>query len=183
MECMKLTGLQSQSLCSKVHLLLLLLFFFFLLLLSCLLTSFLLTLRSFRISSLLAWSNSEPFWQLLSWSLLEFGQFVLPSCFQCLSTEYLGTTFIKLLPVSIAPGVCPPLILREHTDGGRMFACEGFRVKSLFDGFVPHLQFLSLCQFFELIILVFLSLFVVIFVCLQGYNGVPDLLSLGSQLI
>merc|ERR1711892_289171 len=169
---------------------LLLLFFFFFVILfflfflsSGLLTSLFFTLWGGWVSGLFAWPLSEPLGEFPCWSLGELSQLVFPGRFQGFSTKDLSATFVQLLPVSVAPGVCPPLVLGEHPDGGRVLASEGLGVKTLLDGLVSHLKLLSLSQLFELVLLVLVSLLKVVFVGLQRHDGVPDVIGLGSKLV
>merc|ERR1719474_2052398 len=144
---------------------------FLVLLLGSLLSSgLLLTLRSLRISGLLARSHSEPLGQLLGGALREPGELLLPHRLQPLGADHLGATLVQLLAVAVRPRVRPPLVLGEHVDGGRVLLGEGLRVKTLL-------------ELLELVILVKLSLLVVVLVCLQGNNCVPDLVGFVLQLI
>merc|ERR1719500_299104 len=125
----------------------LLLLFLLVLLLSLLFScSLLLTLGRLRISSLFAWSNSEPLWQLLGGTLRELGELLLPVRLQPLGPDHLGATLVQLLAVAVASGVRPPLVLGEHPDGGGVLLGEGLGVKTLLDGLVPLLQLLPLGQ-------------------------------------
>merc|ERR1719500_1242229 len=127
--------------------LLLFLLFLLVLLLSLLFScSLLLTLGCLRISSLFAWSDSEPLWQLLGGTLRELGELLLPVRLQPLGPDHLGATLVQLLAVAVAPGVRPPLVLGEHPDGGGVLLGEGLRVETLLDGLVPLLQLLPLGQ-------------------------------------
>merc|ERR1719187_300614 len=138
---------------------------------------FLLSLGSLRISSLFAGPHSEPLWQFLGGPLLELVELLLPHGLQPLCPDHLGASLVQLLPVSVGPGVCPPLVLGEHVDGWGVLACEGLGVQTLLDGLVPQLQLLPLGQFLELVVLVKLPLLIVVFVCFQCDDGVPDLVS------
>merc|ERR1712088_637972 len=161
----------------------LLLFLLLVFLLGGLLSSgLLLTLGRLRISGLFAGADSEPLWQLLGWAFRELCELLLPHGLQPLSADNLGATLVQLLAVAVCPGVCPPLVLGEHVNGGGVLLGEGLGVKTLLDGLVPQLQLLPLCQLLELVILVELSLLVVILVGLQGDNGVPDLVGFVLQL-
>merc|ERR1711863_121967 len=167
---------------------LLLLLVIFLLLLVLLLggllsSSLLLTLGCLRISSLFAWPNSEPLWQLLGGALRELGELLLPVRLQPLGPDHLGATLVQLLAVAVAPGVRPPLVLGEHPDGGGVLLGEGLGVKTLLDGLVPLLQLLPLSQLLQLIILVKLPLLIVVLVGLELEDCVEDLLSLALQLV
>merc|ERR1711863_147594 len=167
---------------------LLLLLVIFLLLLVLLLggllsSSLLLTLGCLRISSLFAWPNSEPLWQLLGGALRELGELLLPVRLQPLGPDHLGATLVQLLAVAVAPGVRPPLVLGEHPDCGGVLLGEGLGVKTLLDGLVPLLQLLPLSQLLQLVILVKLSLLIVVLVGLELEDCVEDLLSLALQLV
>merc|ERR1719153_1279414 len=150
-------------------------FFFFCSFFSC---SIFLTLRSIRVSFLFARAYSKPLRQSGFGSFLPFSKFVLPCCFQSFRPENFSTTFIELFPVSICSGVSPSLILGEHVDCWGMSSSEGFRVQPFLDCLVPQLKFLSFCQFFELVVLVLMPLFIIIFVCFQLFYGIPDLICL-----
>merc|ERR1711883_7982 len=164
-------------------LLLVILLFLLVLLLGDLLSSgLLLPLGRLRISSLFAGADSEPLWQLLGWAFRELCELLLPHGLQPLSADNLGATLVQLLAVAVCPGVCPPLVLGEHVNGGGVLLGEGLGVETLLDRLVPQLQLLPLCQLLELVILVELSLLVVILVGLQGDNGVPDLVGFVLQL-
>merc|ERR1719397_25046 len=145
--------------------------------------SLLLTLGRLRISSLFAWPDSEPLWQLLGGTLRKLCELLLPHGFQSLSTDNLGSALVQLLAVTVRPGIRPPLVLGEHVDGGGVLLGEGLRVKTLLDGLVPQLQLLPLGQLLELVVLVELPLLVVILVSLQGDDGAPDLVGLVLQLV
>merc|ERR1712227_497574 len=160
--------------CLFLFLLVILLLFFFSLGLG------LLTLRCLWVSLLLAWSHSAPLGQLGLGSLVPLSQLLFPDSLQPLSSDDLGSTLVQLLPVSVCPGVCPPLVLGEHVDGGRMSSTESLRIKTLLDGFVSKLKLSPLVQFLELVVLVHPSLFIVVFVCLQLNDGVPDSVGLVS---
>merc|ERR1711937_916794 len=182
MECLVASPAQQTRRRGRDGLLLFLLLFF-LFFSSSFFGFFFTTLWSLGITSLLAWPLSEPLGEPPCRSLGEFGQLVLPGRFKSFGTKDLSSTFVELLPVSVAPGVCPPLVLGEHSDGGRVLAGEGLRVKTLLDGLVSHLKLLSFSQFFEFVLLILVSLFEVVFVSLEGHNGVPDLVGLGPQFI
>merc|ERR1719225_505606 len=157
---------------------------FLLLLLGSLLSSgLLLTLRSLRISGLLARSHSEPLGQLLGGALRELRELLLPHRLKPLGADHLGSALVQLLAVAVRPRVRPPLVLGEHVDGGGVLLGEGLRVKTLLDRLVPQLQLLPLSELLELVILVKLPLLVVVLVCLQGNNCVPDLVGFVLQLI
>merc|ERR1712051_475635 len=145
--------------------------------------SLLLTLGCLRISSLFAWSDSEPLWQLLGGTLRELGELLLPVRLQPLGPDHLGATLVQLLAVAVAPGVRPPLVLGEHPDGGGVLLGEGLRVKTLLDGRVPLLQLLPLSQLLQLVILVKLPLLIVVLVGLELEDCIKDLLSLALQLV
>merc|ERR1719470_809735 len=171
-----------------LFLLFLFLLFFFLLFLvfffcSCFFLSILLTLWCFWVPCLLAWPLSEPLGQFLGWPLLELSLLLLPGGLEPLCPQHLCSSLIQLLPVPVGPGVCPPLVLGEHVDRGRVGASEGLGVKTLLDGLVSQLQLLSLLQLFELVVLVELPLLIVVLLCLQSQDGLEDLVSLGPQLV
>merc|ERR1719225_1669915 len=90
---------------------------------------------------------------------------------------------VQLLAVAVAPCVRPPLVLGEHPDGGRVLLGERLRVETLLDRLVPLLQLLPLRELLQLVILIKLPLLIVVFVRLELENRVPDLLSLGLQLV
>merc|ERR1719397_545517 len=145
--------------------------------------SLLLTLGRLRISSLFAWPDSEPLWQLLGGTLRKLCELLLPHRLQPLGADNLSSALVQLLAVTVRPGVRPPLVLGEHVDGGGVLLGEGLGVKTLLDGLVPQLQLLPLGQLLELVVLVELPLLVVILVSLQGDNGAPDLVGLVLQLV
>merc|ERR1719490_16434 len=148
-----------------------------------LLSSVLLALGCLWVSLLLAGPDSAPLGQLRLWSLVPLAKFVLPHTLQPLGSHDLGSALVELLPVTVGPGVSPALVLGEHMDPGRVGTTEGLGVQTLLDGFVSQLELSPLVQFFELVVLVYPSLFIIVFVSLQLYNGVPDGVSLGLQLI
>merc|ERR1719397_1275238 len=145
--------------------------------------SLLLTLGRLRISSLFAWPDSEPLWQLLGGTLRKLCELLFPHGFQPLGADNLSSALVQLLAVTVRPGVRPPLVLGEHVDGGGVLLGEGLGVKTLLDGLVPQLQLLPLGQLLELVVLVELPLLVVILVSLQGDDGAPDLVGLVLQLV
>merc|ERR1719397_1512297 len=145
--------------------------------------SLLLTLGRLRISSLFAWPDSEPLWQLLGGTLRKLCELLLPHTLEPLGTDNLGSALVQLLAVTVRPGVRPPLVLGEHVDGGGVLLGEGLGVKTLLDGLVPQLQLLPLGQLLELVVLVELSLLVVVLVSLEADDGVPDLVGFVLQLI
>merc|ERR1719411_650107 len=149
-----------------MFLLLLLLIVILLLLLVLLLSGGLLALGCLWVSLLLARSDSAPFGQLRLWPLVPLGQFVLPHGLQPLRSDDLGSALVQLLPVTVGPGVSPALVLGEHVDPGRVGTTEGLGVQTLLDGFVSQLELSPLVQFFELVVLVYPSLFIVVFVSL-----------------
>merc|ERR1712004_220753 len=170
--------------CLLLLLLVILLLLLFVLLLGLFLgSSLLFTLRCLRISGLLARSDSEPLGQLLGGALRELGELLLPHRLKPLGPDHLGATLVQLLAVAVAPCVRPPLVLGEHPDGGRVLLGEGLRVKTLLDRLVPLLQLLPLRELLQLVILIKLPLLIVVLVCLQLEYCVPDLLSLGLQLV
>merc|ERR1719225_425872 len=164
-------------------LLLLLLVVVLLLLLVLLLGGGLLALGCLGVSLLLAGPDSAPLGQLGLRSLVPLGQLVLPHALQPLGSHNLGAALVELLPVAVGPGVRPALVLGEHVDRGGVGATEGLGVQTLLDGFVSQLRLSPLVQFFEFVVLVYPSLFIIVFVSLQLYNGVPDGVSLVFQLI
>merc|ERR1719225_2153152 len=164
-------------------LLLLLLVVVLLLLLVLLLASGLLALGCLGVSLLLAGPDSAPLGQLGLRSLVPLGQLVLPHALQPLGSHNLGAALVELLPVAVGPGVRPALVLGEHVDRGGVGATEGLGVQTLLDGFVSQLKLSPLVQFFEFVVLVYPSLFIIVFVSLQLYNGVPDGVSLVFQLV
>merc|ERR1712088_1252961 len=143
----------------------------------------LLPLRSLRISGLLARSHSEPLGQLLGGALRELGELLLPHRLKPLGADHLGAALVQLLAVAVAPCVRPPLVLGEHPDGGRVLLGERLGVETLLDRLVPLLQLLPLRELLQLVILIKLPLLIVVLVCLELENRVPDLLSLGLQLV
>merc|ERR1711945_45423 len=100
-----------------------------------------------------------------------------------LGTDDIGSTLVELLSVAVGTGVRSPLVLGEHVNFGGMGATEGLGVESLLDGFVSQLELSSLIEFLKLVVLVNPSLFIVVFVGFKFNNGVPDGVSLGSELI
>merc|ERR1719340_370077 len=165
-------------------LLVILLLLLFVLLLGSLLSSgLLLTLRSLRISGLLARSHSEPLGQLLGGALRELGELLLPHRLKPLGADHLGAALVQLLAVAVAPCVRPPLVLGEHPDGGRVLLGEGLGVETLLDRLVPLLQLLPLRELLQLVILIELPLLIVVLVRLELEDCVPDLLSLGLQFV
>merc|ERR1719225_449001 len=164
-------------------LLLLLLVVVLLLLLVLLLASGLLALGCLGVSLLLAGPHSAPLGKLRLWSLVPLGQLVFPHPLQPLGSHDLSSALVQLLPVAVGPGVRPALVLGEHVDPGGVGATEGLGVQTLLDGFVSQLRLSPLVQFFEFVVLVYPSLFIIVFVSLQLYNGVPDGVGLVFQLI
>merc|ERR1712061_158258 len=134
-------------------------------------------------ASLLARPLAEPLGQPRLGPLGPLGVLVLPHLLDQLGAQHLGAALVQLLPLAVGSGVRPPLVLGEHVDGGRVRAAEGLGVQTLLDGFVPHLQFLSLLQFLHLVVLVQLSLLIVIFVSLQSDDAFPYPRGLVLELI
>merc|ERR1719232_2056710 len=153
------------------------------LLLGLLLDGLLLTLRGLGVSLLLAWPHAAPLGQLGLGSLVPLAKLLLPHALEPLGADDLGASLVQLLPVAVRPGVCPPLVLGEHVDGGGMSAAEGLGVESLLDGLVSELKLSPLVKFLELVVLVAPPLLEVVFVSLKFNNCVPDGVGLVPQLI
>merc|ERR1711970_1256078 len=142
-----------------------------------------LALGGLWVTSLFAWSLTEPLGQTGLGPLAPVLVLVFPHGLEHLSSDNFPATLIQLLSVAIGSGVGTSLILGEHADLGWVFACESLRVESLLDGLVSELDLLSFLQFLKLIILSKSSLFIVIFVGLKGDNGVPQSAGFALQLI
>merc|ERR1711971_1173686 len=153
------------------------------LLLGLLLDGLLLTLRGLGVSLLLARPHAAPLGQLGLGPLVPLAKLLLPHALEPLGADDLGASLVQLLPVAVRPGVCPPLVLGEHVDGGGMSAAEGLGVESLLDGLVSELKLSPLVKFLELVVLVDPPLLEVVFVSLKFNNCVPDGVGLVPQLI
>merc|ERR1719480_91940 len=141
------------------------------------------TLRGLGVTSLLAWPLTEPLGQPGLGPLGPLAVLVLPHLLEPLGPEHLGASLVQLLSLSVCPGVCSPLVLGEHVYPGRVGATEGLGIQTLLDGFISHLQFLSLLKLFHFIVLIQLSLLIVVFVCLKSNNAFPNSSGLGFQLV
>merc|ERR1712012_1245758 len=157
--------------------------FLLLILLSLGFSLFLLTLRGLWITFLLAWADTAPLGQFGLGSLLPFSQLLFPHSLQPFRSDDLSTTLIQLLSVTVRSGVCSTLIFGEHVNGGGMGTTEGFWIKTLLDGLISELKLSPLIQLFKFIILIYPSLFIIVFVGLKFNNCVPDGVGLGAELI
>merc|ERR1712142_97661 len=142
-----------------------------------------LTLWCLWVSSLLAWPLAEPLGQSGLGSLGPFVVLLLPAGLQHLGSDNLPSTFVQLLTVDVGSCVGTSLVLGEHADLGRVLAGEGLGIETLLDGLVSQLNLLSLLQLLEFIVLGKLTLFIIVFVSLQGEDGVPQISGLGLQLV
>merc|ERR1719362_1174577 len=182
MEC-------SQSKIWQKHLLvvffLLLVVFFLLLviLLSLSLSGLVTTLRGLGVTGLFAWPLTEPLGQPGLGPLGPLAVLILPHRLEPLGPEHLSASLVQLLPLAVGPGVCPPLVLGEHVNCGRVGSTKGLGIQTLLDGLISHLQFLSLLKLFHFIVLIQLSLLIVVFVCLKSENAFPNSSGLGFQLV
>merc|ERR1712018_995382 len=167
----------------ELFLVLIVLLLLVILLLNLSLSLFLLTLGSLWITFLLAWTDSAPLGQLGLGSLLPFSQLLLPAGLQPFRSDDLSTTLIQLLSVAVRSGVCPTLVFGEHANSGGMGTTEGLGIETLLDGLISKLQFFPFIQLFEFIILIYPSLYIIVFVGLKFNNCVPDGVGLGAELV
>merc|ERR1719367_385611 len=143
----------------------------------------LLSLRSLRLSLLLAGSLTKPLGKLLGWSLAPFIVLLLPGSFKMFSSDNFPATLVQLLSVIIRSGVSSALILGVHSDLWWVLSSQGLWVKTLLQGLGSELSLLSLLQFLEVKLLGEFSLLIVILVSLHLDDGLEKLFSLGLELI
>merc|ERR1719429_8688 len=160
------------------------LFFFFLFFLNWSFSAgLIIIIRGVWVSGLLAWPFTEPFWQLGLGAFQPFIVLLLPGSLEMFSSDNFPATFIEFPPVFVGPGISSTFIFGIHANLGRVFASEGLRVKTLLHGLLSQLLFLSLLEFFEIIILPFLPFFKIVFLSFKLDNGLPQFLSFGLQLV
>merc|ERR1712001_539475 len=181
--CLVASSVKGPDLLLFLLLLLLFLFLLVVFLRRSSISSLLLTLRSFGISSLLAWPLAEPLGQLLGGALGELLELLLPDGIEGLGTDDLPATLVQLLPVLVGPGVGPPLVLGVHADHGGVLANKGLGVKTLFQGLLPQLSLLPLLQLLEVPLLLLPLLLVVVLVSLQLDDNVEQLSGLCLEVI
>merc|ERR1712107_841978 len=160
----------------------LLLFFLLFFFLNILWRSFtsLLIFRGLWISSLLAWTLTEPLGQAGLGSLGPVFVLLLPHGLKVLSSDDLPATFVQLLSVVVGSGVGTSLVLGVHTDLGWVLASESLGVETLLEGLLSELNLLSLLEF---VVLGHTSLLKVVFVSLKLNNDVEEILSFSLELI
>merc|ERR1711962_1964878 len=123
----------------------------------------LLTLRSIRSSSLFPRSFTKPLGKARLGSLVPLVQLLLVLRLQHLCPHNFPASLVETLPVRIRPRVRPPLVLGEHPDSRRVLPGERLWVETPLGRFLSQLHLLSLLQLLQFVVLVYPSLFAIIF--------------------